>query len=250
VLFVVMLLAGASYGFDSVRNVDNNYNVEGWSFSVMDQDVDVDWEMLTGIGSTYAQLAAAAKIEVLIGEGPGATRDVTIHGIDSNGEKQSELVRATTTTAIPSSLTYTYFDYAEVSPESSVAVTIRNADDTFITSIPVGLLESSNAQHFPGEKNSYITGWGISVPEDKAITPAVKAQLRYYPTAADCLDDADGYYVLDRMNVGIGSTVSISTDFRQFPQAMKCGKNGYIAVFASSDVANATVDVLIQGYDK
>lgn len=237
---------------DSIYPKDILYGVDGWSVFAEDDDIDVAWELVTGLDTTYAQLDAPCTIEVNM-HASGVTNDVTITGIDDDGNQVSELIRATSVAVtICSNATFRYVDQASATPESSGAIDIiKGTGNTFITSIPAGELSTSMAQHFAGEKTTYITGWGGSIKPitNRAVGSATKdvvIALRYYPSDSDCLDEADGYHILDMMYL----SNDFLSNFRAFPQPIKCSNDAWVAVFASADTADSCVNILLQGYDR
>lgn len=246
-MVVILLNGGTAYSEDAIYNVDEGYNRDGWHVFAWDDDIDVNAELVTELDTTYAQLAANATVEALRGA-HSSTADVTIVGIDSDGEQVTEVIRVTTTTSKASTNTFKFVDQVWASPEIAYQTTIQNGStDTFVISVPTGETGAGVAQHFSGEKFSYITAWGGSMEElgNTSATGEVIMFLRYYPDDLDSRDAGDGFRLLDMICLSDG----FQAGFREFATPIKCAKNSWIAIYASADVANSCVSAIMQGYD-
>ena len=215
----------------------------GWTVFGANDDIDDSYELITELDTTYAQLAAEDNLEVLSASTGDTTQTVTVTGVDNSGNRISEDFTLVGTTAQTSSATFRYVDQVETDIECAGAITVRRASgDTFITSIPIGVLQATMVQHFNGEKVSYITGWRASIT---STTGTLIIQLRFYPDDADCLDAGDGYRILDE----IVFTNVLGTQNRPFTQPIKCSAGGYIAVYAVGGAINSDGSVTVQGFD-
>ena len=231
---------------DSIYERSRVHETVGWSVHVEDNDIDLNTqELITELDTTYAQLAAEDTIEVLSSSALDITQTVTVRGIDDSGNKVSEEIALNTTagtTAVESSTTFRYIDQAEVDIECAGVITIRRATgDTFIVSIPIGELEAGIMQHFNGQYNSYITYWGVTTD----VSNTIRFELRWYPSDADCLDDGDGYKVLDR----ISTAETSDTVSGHILQPIKCNRGGWISVYGAGIINNQTGSVTMEGYD-
>ena len=102
-------------------------------------------------------------------------------------------------------------------------------------------MKAGIAQHFTGEKDSYITYFkGASTNDSSQII----YQLRYYPDDADCLDASDGYEVLDSI-----AASTFDTKESYYPQPIRCKAGGWIAVYGIGMAADANGAIILQGYD-
>ncbi len=223
---------------------DKAISWEGWSVFGSDDDIDATAELITELDTTYAQLAVADTIEVIRGDGADITQTVTVWGIrNSDDVRVSEVFSLDGGTVNSGSVTFKYIDQASVDAECAGAVTVRRATgDTFITSIPIGVLQATMVQHFNGTKTSYITNWRASVT---TTTGSVTFQLRYYPDDADCLDATDGFIVLDEILL----TNVLSTQDRSYIQPWECPAGGYIAVYGTGSTTDCDGSVTLQGFD-
>ena len=235
-------------GVSSAPEYDREYEISGWHVYVADSDIDTTAELLTGLATTYAQLAAEDEVEVVSANASDITQSVTVSGIDNNGNRVSETVALDTTagtTATTSDTTFRYIDQVEVDKECAGVVTVRReTGDTFITSVPVGQLDAQMAQHFNGEKLSYITGWKGTL-KNETLANTIEYELRWYPDDADCLDAGDGYRVLDSGSV----SASGDTVFGGLDSPIKVPKGGWLAVYGTGGSANASGTATIDGFD-
>jgi hypothetical protein len=215
---------------------------KGWTIYSSDTDIDsATPELVTGLATTYAQLAAEDKVEVLSASGD-TTQLVTIHGINSAGKKKSETITLTGTTAATSDTTWRYISQADLNAPCEGLITVRRGTgNTFITSIATGELTALMAQHFNGEYFSYITNWKAAV---HATPDTITFELREYPSAASSLSESTGYKVLDSMTIsGAGS------DESYYCQPIKVSAGSWIAVFGQGKADDSSGSVLIQGVD-
>lgn len=234
------------FAIESVYNNDRNLDSNGWHVCVYDDDIDASAELITELNTTYAQLATFDTVEVLSSDASDGGKKVTVYGLASDDTVISNTItlHSTATNPITSDSIYMYIDQATLNAECVGTVTIRKqSGDTFITSIPAGQLSTGMAQHFTGDKTSYITNWSVG---KTAANHAITYELRYYSDDADCLDAADGYIVLDRI---YASSDSITVSHR-FPQPIKCPAGGWIAVYGTGSSADSAGKATLQGYDR
>ena len=237
-----LLLAPFSMASDAVRERISIDETIGWSVFGSDDDIGTSYETVTELDTTYAQLAAEDQIEVVSDSTGDTTQTVTVKGVDSNGNQISEDFTVNGTTVALSSATFRYIDQVSVDIECAGTITVQRETNTFVISIPVGLLEATIVQHFNGERDSYVTGWRASCT---STTGTLIFQLREYEDDADCLDAGDGYRVLDE----IVFTNVLGTQNRPFPQPIKCSAGGWIVVYVDGGTDNADGSVTMQGYD-
>lgn len=243
VMMVLLLCMPVYAQLDTVYNRDRPSEVIGWNVFVYDDDVDDAFELITELDTTYAQLAAEDVLEIVSASATDITQSITIDGIDDAGNQITETLSVSGTDAITSSLTFRYVDQATLDTECGGIVTVRrDTGDTFITSIPVGELGAAMAQHFNGEKDTYLTYWKASVT---STTGSIIYQLRWYPDDADCLDPDDGYYIIDAITL----TNAISSDANEFAQPVKLPRGGWLAVYGIGGAVDSTGTVTLQGYD-
>jgi len=215
----------------------------GWTLNVRDLDVDAAEELVTELATTYAQLAAEDNIEVLSASASDITQTVTVTGINNKGKRVSEDFTLIGTGIATGSTLFLYIDQAEVDIECVGAVTVRReAGDTFITSIPINYLEAGMAQHFNGEKDSYVTGWKI---DKMAADATFRADLRWYPDDADCLDPTDGMVTKDTLFIEVEDGGAETT----FAQPIRLKAGGWLAVYGKGGAANTQANVTVTGYD-
>jgi len=247
----VMLLCSISYAdVNTVYDHNKVQEAKGWRVHVLDDDIDATAELLTELDSTYAQLAAEDTIEILSASAADITQTVTISGINNKGKRIIESIALDTsagTTVVGSVATFRYIDQVEVDKECAGAITVRRATgDTLITSIPVGSLNAEMAQHFNGEKTSYVTAWTCGAT---TVTGSVLFELRWYPDDADSLDAGDGYRVLDRVYIDGAVTSPYSPSPRNYPSPIALPKGGWLAVYGTGGAANSDGYSTIEGYD-
>ena len=230
---------------DAMYEVDKAKQIKGWEVFSADDDIDAAAEMITELDTTYAQLAAEDKIEILSADASDITQTVTVEGLDNNGKRIKESIALNTTagtTVVLSTNTFRYIDQASVDIPCAGVITVRRATgDTFIISIPAGTLEAGVVQHFNGEKDSFITGWYASVT---TTTGTVSYELRWYPDDSYCLAATTGYKVLDTIIL----TNALGDTYHPLP-TIKCPRGGWIVVFGTGGAANSDGAVRIEGYD-
>ena len=242
-LLVSLAIGVSAFASEAIYERISPNEVVGWSIFGADDDIDESAaELITELDTEYDQLHAEDTIEVL-SSGTDVTQTVTIIGIDDSGNKISEGFLLTGSTAVSGTLTFRYVDQASVDAECDGAITVRRATgSTFITSIPANTLEATMVQHFNGEETSYITGWRASCT---STTGTLIFDLRVYPDDADCLDDGDGYKIVDQ----IVFTNVLGTQNRPFPQPIRVEKGGWIAVYCIGGQADSDGSVTVQGFD-
>jgi hypothetical protein len=237
-LFTISCFAGS----DAVYERNRPQEVKGWSVSGFDDNIGLTARLITELDSTYTQLSAEDTIEVVSNSSTDVTQTITVSGIDSSGNKISEDVALAGTTPVASSATFRYIDQVGTNIACLGTITTRKATgDTFIISIPVGMIEATVIQHFNGEKDSYITNWNAAVT---STGPGIVFDLRYYPDDASSLTPTLGYKVIDEMVLPY-----VSSDSSSLAQAIKCPAGGWIAVYATGRIASMDASVTVQGYD-
>ena len=191
---VVVIALMCSFAFAGVsdaifdRNRPGEY--KGWSVYAEDTDIDTTAELVTGLATTYAQLAADDNVYVASADNDDNSQYVTIYGITSAGKKAKESILLTGTTNATSDTVWSYIDQVETDDECLGIVSVRRSTGaTFITSIPIGQLDAQMAQHFNGEYFTYLTNWRAGV---LATTDTVKFELRAYQDDASSRSAATG----------------------------------------------------------
>ena len=248
-LFLVLALLVLPYqvfAADAMFERDKPYEVTGWSIFVADDDIDTTPQLVTELDTTYAQLAAEDKVEVLSSSALDITQTITVEGIDNKGNRVKEEIALNTTagtTAVTSSTTFRYIDQVGADIPCAGTITVRRATgDTFIISIPIGMLKAGVVQHFNGDKNSYITGWYAAVT---STTGAISYDLRWYPDDSYCLAPTTGFATLD--TISLTNTVDSET-YHSLP-TINLPKGGWLTVYATGGAANSDGIVRIEGYD-
>ena len=243
----ILLLALPAFA-KTVSFSDKELARRGWSIHVMDDDIDTTAELITELDTTYAQMSPADQIEVLSSyDSTDEDVTVTIVGIDNSGNRISEDLDISGSTAVLSTATFRFVEQAYADSEPIGVITVQDEDDTFITSIPAGALESSVLQRFTGEKNTYITGWWASA---LTSTGTVRLELRWYPDDDDCLSpDVAGYKVLDEIYIDSAVTSPYSPAPHVFAQPIELPSGGWMAVYGTGGAVNADAAVTVQGFD-
>ena len=245
-VLVFLLVASSVWAADSIRERSKIDETVGWSLSGANDDIDASYELITELDSTYAQLAANDNLEVLSADAADITQTITIEGINSAGYRVIEDIALDTdagTSPVTTTTTFSYVDQVSTDIKCAGAVTVRRATgDTFIVSIPAGMMEATVIQHFNGEKDTYITSWRASVT---STTGTVIFDLRYYPDDASCLTDTVGYKLLDQIVL----TNALDTAQNDFAQSIKCPAGGWITIHALGGAANSDGSCTLQGYD-
>lgn len=246
-VFLVFLLAFAfqAYATDAYVERIRQNEVKGWTIFGADDDIDTSAELITELDTTYAQLSAEDSLEVLSSDAADTSQTVTISGINDSGEYVTvtrALDTTNGTTVVTVSGTFRYVDQVSVDKECAGTITIRKASgDTFITSIPIGQLQATMAQHFNGTENTYLTAWRASVT---TTTGTLLFQLRWYPDDADCLDAGDGFQILDEIQfTNVHGTQQHSLHRTKLPAG------GWLAVYAIGGSNNADGSVTVWGFD-
>lgn len=240
---LVLLLCVPAYAVDAVYNRDRPSEVVGWTLFGADDDIDTTAELITELDTTYAQLAAEDNIEIVSASDDDVTQSITVTGIDEYGKKISETLEVSGTSAITSSATFRYVDQVYTDAPMLYTLTVRRATgNTFITSIPAGAMQAGMAQHFNGEKDTYLTYWKASVT---STTGSVIFDLRWYPDDSYCLAPTTGYYLIDQIVL----TNELSSDNNWFAQPVKLPYGGYLAIYGTGGQNNSDGSVTLQGYD-
>jgi len=241
----LLVLPFQAFAQDAVFHRDKPGEVIGWSIYGADDDIDATAQLITELDTTYAQLAAEDKIEVLSSNAADITQTITVKGIDSNGKLVIEAIALDTTdgtTVMTSSTTFRYIDQVSTDIPCAGTITIRRATgDTFIISIPAGGLNAIIVQHFNGQKDSYVTGWGAAVT---STTGSVLFDLVWYADDSKCLAPTSGFATLDT----IALTNVLSSIYHPLPH-IKLPKGGWLAVYATGGAANSDGAAIIEGYD-
>jgi len=247
VLFGILIafsVCGSCFATEAVQERDRNHEVRGWHVKAVDDDIDLAAELVTELDTTYAQLAAEDYITAVSASTADTTQTLTIEAIDTKGKQIDVSLALNGTSLVGNSIKLRYIDQVELDKECAGTVSLsRMTGTTFITSVPIGQLKAQMAQHFNGEKDSYITMWRPAVTSTDGI---VHFELRWYPDDADCLDATDGYIVLDDADM---TNVCDNWDL-SFEQPIRCLAGGWLAGMARG-VGTSDVDVslAIQGYD-
>jgi len=245
VVLALLVLPFQVFAADAVMNRDTNYEVKGWSIFAADDDIDTSAQLVTDLDTTYAQLAAADKIEIVSASAADITQTITVKGIDSNGNQVKEEIALNTTagtTQVTSDTTFLYIDQIGTDIPCAGVVTVRRGTgDTFINSIPAGGMEGQVVQHFNGEKDSYVTGWWAAVT---STTGTVDYRLYWYPDDSKCLSPTTGFVTLDTITL----TNALDESYHPLP-SIKCPRGGWLTVLATGGSANSDGAVRIEGYD-
>jgi hypothetical protein len=246
-IILALSVCVASFAADTTKERVRDYEVKGWSTYVSDDDIDLNSALITDLDTTYAQLASADKIEIVSASALDITQTVTVTGVGKDGKKIIESIALDTTngtTAVASVNTFMFVDQVKVNRTCAGVLTIRKATgDTFIVSIPAGRLEGGVAQHFPGDKDTYVTMWKPAVTSTDGI---IEFQLRRYSSAPYCLTPTVGYEIVDE--ISMTNARDYSDMF--FEEPVKIEKGGWLAVTARGiGTSNVDGSVLIQGYD-
>ena len=248
VIAIAFAVSTLAFAGDSVYNRNKTLDANGWSTYGTDEDVDLASDLVAS-PNTFAQLAAEDTIEVV---GTVVGRVVTVSGIDSNGDQFSEAITTTGGTyGATSTTTARYIEGAVINSDTDSTVVIRRqTGNTFITSITPGQLSTKISQKFNGEKKAFVTGWGVhnGIASDSttSATANLMATLRWYSDDADCLDNADGYQVVD----SIYTNTNKPGDYRKLPNPVQLDPGGWLAVFVDCKDADQKATARIEGYDQ
>jgi len=221
---------------------------DGWVINATDADVDNVAELVTGLSTTYRQLTIPDTIEILSSSTADTTQTVTVSGVDDDdGAFVTVDFTVDGTTAVDSTIVFRYVNQVWVDIECAGTITVRQADDNgFLNSITIGSLRADVAQHFNGDKYSYIERWWAS----KNTLNSVSLELRWYPDDADSLDAADGFLLLDRIYLAGTLYQADPHDFTGYPGGgIRCIAGGWMSVYATGSTANQEVSVTIFGFD-
>jgi len=245
VLLAVLCFPIFSFAADAVYERRKPDEIVGWHLFVSDDDIDASYQSITELNTTYTQLSAEDTVEVVSSSASDVGQIVTVEGIDNTGYKTKENISLNGTTVAMSSTTFRYIDQLSLSTTAAGTITIRRATgDTFINSIPAGMIDAGIVQHFNGEKTSFITGWGAAI---SSTAGSIVYDLRYYLNDADCLVNTNtGYRLIDQMTL---SNISQYSDNKNFPQPIKCPAGGWIVIKAIGSTNDMNGSVFIQGYD-
>lgn len=243
-LAIVLCFSFSSFAADAVYERNKPDEIVGWSIFVVDDDIDTSSQLITELNTTYSQLAAEDNIEIVSSSASDVGQIVKVEGINNTGYRVKENVTLNGTTFATSSDTFRYIDQLSVSPTTAGIITLRRATgDTFVNSIPAGLLEAGVIQHFNGGKDSYLSGWRAAM---STTAGSIVYDLRFYPNDADCLVNTNtGYKLIDQITL---NNDTYSQD-NPFPQRVKCPAGGWIVIKAISDRNDLNGSASIQGYD-
>jgi hypothetical protein len=247
-LFTISCFAGS----DAVYERNRPQEIKGWSVSGSDDKIGTPARLMTELDSTYAQLSAEDKVEIVSSSHRDSSQTVIVSGINNSGNKISENIALVGTNIARSLATFRYIDQVTLEAGTNLVtsatasclgtVTVRKATgDTFIVSVPIGSIEATVLQHFNGEKDSYVTNWGAAVT---STGPGAVFDLRYYSNDASCLAPTLGYKTIDQI-----SLTTLSSSSGSIAQPIKCPAGGWIAVYATGRTPNMDNSVIVQGYD-
>jgi len=238
---LLVCFSAYGYGIDSAAIREKPSEVKGWTLSVYDDDIDASAALITELDTTYVQMTSMDTIEVLSSSASDLGAVITLYGVSNAGKYIAENITLLGSDPETSDSTFMFIDQVSAADNCVGTITVRvEGSDQFITSIPIGSLDAGMAQHYNGEKDTYITYWET----DLDIAMPIAFELRYYPNTADSLSPTVGYRVLDR-----SSPDTAGADVRWYAQPIKCGKGGYIAVYGTGSAANSKGHTVIQGYD-
>ncbi len=245
-LVILLGLSGVSHAAESVKHVDRSMGQRGWHKHIIATDNDTTAGLVTW-PTRFTQLTSAAYLEAITLASDN-TVEITVNGIDGDGNKLSYTIEATTSTVASAGTTkFTYFDSVELSGECTAGMFIQTDAGTTVTNIATGEMVSGIAQHFTGDETTYLTSWGASATASTVTAGqyGVGLELRWYRDDADCLDATDGYEVIDSLYVGEDRV----NPYRTFSQPIKLAAGGWLAVYAESGINNSPVAITLQGYD-
>ncbi len=215
----------------------------GWHLHCYNSIIGGSLEVMAPSTFTYAQNDGVDQLEFVSDSGSDTTQYITVYGIDQYGKKVSERKLLTAATVVLSTATWLYFENAWLDAEAAGTVTIQDEDNNSIAEIEIGSINTGIAQHFNGEEESYITFFAGGLYDG---TKDATYQLRWYPTAADCLDAGDGFEVLDELYCPVES----GHDNHPYPMPIgPLPKGGWIVVYAIADGASAKGWCTLQGFD-
>lgn len=226
---------------------------ESWICSAFHTDIDNAAELIVTEG-TYAQLATASVAELVSSQAADITQIATVHGIDANGNRQSEAITLTGTDTVQGSLTFTYIENFYLNTEAAGNITLQHSDNTDVNIIPANQLSADVVQHFTGECWTYLNQWWAELYYlTGAANDDILFELRWYPDDADCLDTGDGYAVIDRINIKYDSTATQAlmrpSGIKVFKPALVLPPGGWLAVFGLAGAANMDGVAGMQGID-
>lgn len=252
-VFAVLTLAAFAIGASYPLGTKLGGRVgRGFLIECYDANIDGSPELLSGnTGVAYAQISAAGTVEIYSSSTNDATQTIWVSGInDATGEideegmllsDEGEAIRTT-------SIVWRYINQMWSDKECEGTVWARRAaDNVGIAEIVIGSLRSDIAQHFNGQKVTYIQKWWAT---NWLGTDEVLLELRWYPDDADCLDAGDGFMVLDRIHLIAGADSPAPHSFTDFPGGgLRCPAGGWIAVYGTGATADEGASVNILGFD-
>jgi hypothetical protein len=231
-------MASTKYDWPSFLTWRDGYNRSGWRISVTDTDIDSSASICSEYAS-YAQISADEEVEVVSSDNSDSTQTLTIVGVDSDGELQTEEIELTGTSVAESSNSYTYVDQVWLDAVTAGNVTVRKkTGDTTINQIAAGYRSAMVAQHYNGHMTSYITGWGV---RNNDATNAMTFTLEWQNAAGSLLT------VLDTVNV---LAATGADGFGGQAHELRVPSGSVIAVYGTSAGDNDSGYVWIEGYDK
>ena len=228
--------------------------VRGWHLHCHNTTIVNALELMAPATFTYAQNDGVDELEFVSSSSGDTTQYLTAYGIDNAGKKISQRVLLTGDTVINTTDTWLYFENAWLDAECAGTVTIDDDGATLIAEIEIGSINTGICQHFNGEEESYIAYFAAGI---YALSEgSLNFELRWYPSAADCLDAGDGFEILDRIMAGGGSNTNLKS-YNQAPPPhvypMPIGplpKEGWLCVYAIAPEAdNCEGWCTLQGFD-
>jgi len=249
-LVLALLLAWAFIGEADPMNTRREGQGTGWMLVASDDDIDASPELVTGLDTTFVQLAGSTKIYVSSSNILDITQTVSISGITSAGNRAlAQLALVTSDYSSQSADTFSYIDQMWVDKECAGTVTVWAVDGvpTLANSIEIGALKADVGQHFAGDKYSYVQSWWAT----STTTNTKTLELRWYPDDADCLDPTDGFMLLDRIFMADSVYTSDTHTFADYADGgIRLDTGGWLAVYGTGGAADQEATVTVIGFDR
>jgi len=242
-IVIASLVCLSVFAGDSVRERNGHRETDGWTVSVKDETIGVTPGLITQVAN-YKQISTPDSIELLSSSASDITQTITIEGINNkNGKRIIEKMSLTGTDVASSDTVFRFIDQVSSDDVALGLITLRVQDDNvFITSIPRGSVEAGMVQHYSGDKNTYITGWkAVKASSNDTLSFDLRFYLDETASSADTLGVAtrDSLFIEEEEG----------SDESYFPQPIKLGTNGWIAVYGQGSTAAMTGTVTLFGYD-
>ena len=203
-----------------------------------DADIDTAISVVSSYAS-YAQLAAEDTVDV-ISSGADTTQQATIIGVDETGRRAIEVLDIVANPAFTTGTSvWRYIENFYLNMECAGTITLRRTTGpATINIIPIGQVAADVVQHFSGDDNMcWLLGWWAGTTWDQ--DQGAFFELRWYPSDSDSLDSADGYRLLDRIDVDTDADATGPGEVRvTFPSPIQLPIGGWIVVFADSEGDN------------